>query len=132
MQKYWYLQGVADKEQGNPMQFVPDKDEQVYNPVLLSAKDMEYIRQKDYENGQNAMLESLKEDAIRCKVDWCDGPLLDYTQEQQDDVLEKIGADVDDNVLVIILKDTDYLCPSCRESELNSEGCCPYCGYGRK
>jgi hypothetical protein len=45
------------------------------------------------------------QDAIGCKVFWYDGPLLDYTQEQQDDTLEKIGAEVGDKVKLIILKD---------------------------
>lgn len=107
MQKYWYLQGVADKEQGNPMQFEPDKEDQIVNPIRLSAEELEYIRQKDYENGKQAMLEELKKDAIHCTVDWYDGPLLDYTQEQQDDALERIGAHLDDKVLVIILKDEE-------------------------
>ena len=104
MQKYWYLQGVADKEQGNPMQFVPEKDEQIVNPVHLSAEELEHIRKTDYENGRKDMLESLKKDAIRCNVFWHDGPLLDYTQEQQDDALERIDAHINDKVLLIILK----------------------------
>ena len=107
LQKYWYLQGVTDKEQGHPMQFVPDKEDQVYKPVTMSSEELEYIRQKDYENGKEVMLEALKKDAIHCKVFWYDGPLLDYTQEQQDDALERIGAHVDDKVLLIILKDEE-------------------------
>ena len=51
--------------------------------------------------------EQLLKDAISCNVFWHDGPLLDYTQEQQDDVLEKIGAEVGDKVKIIILKDND-------------------------
>ena len=51
--------------------------------------------------------EQIMKDAIHCKVFWHDGPLLDYTQEQQDDVLEKIGAEVGDKVKVIIVKDND-------------------------
>ena len=42
---------------------------------------------------------------IDCKVFWYDGPLLDYTQEQQDDALEKIDAHPGDKVKLIILKD---------------------------
>lgn len=56
-------------------------------------------------NGNEPTLEELKKDAIHCNVFWHDGPLLDYTQEQQDDVLERIGADVGDKVMLIILKD---------------------------
>ena len=107
MQKYWYLQGVADKEQGNPMQFVPDKDERVYHPVTLEAEELENIIQMNYQNGKEDMLNELKSTAIHCKVFWYDGPLLDYTQEQQDDALERIDAHVDDKVLVIILKDKE-------------------------
>ena len=40
-----------------------------------------------------------------CKVDWYDGFLLDYTQEQQDELLEKIGADVGDKIRVILIKE---------------------------
>jgi hypothetical protein len=32
-------------------------------------------------------------------------PLLDYTQEQQDEVLEKIGANIGDKVKLIIIKE---------------------------
>lgn len=107
IQKYWYLQGVADKEQGNPMQFEPDKDEQVYKSVTMSDEELEYIRQRDYQAGKEAMLEELKKDAIHCKVFWYDGPLMDYTQEQQDAALERIGAHVNDKILLIILKDEE-------------------------
>lgn len=58
-----------------------------------------------YECGKKDMKEELMQDAIGCKVFWYDGPLLNYTQEQQDDVLEKIGAEVGDKVKLIILKD---------------------------
>lgn len=61
--------------------------------------------QKVYELGKKDIKEQMMKNAISCKVFWYDGPKLDYTQEQQDDVLEKIGAAVDDNVQVIILKD---------------------------
>ena len=49
--------------------------------------------------------EELKKNAIRCKVFWYDGPKLDYTQEQQDEALDRIGAKDGDSVLLIILKD---------------------------
>lgn len=49
----------------------------------------------------------LMKEAISCKVFWLDGPLLDYTQEQQDNALERIGAHVGDSVKLIILKDED-------------------------
>ena len=105
MQRYWYLQGVADKEKGNPMQFVPEKDERVYNPVALEGQVIDHIIQENYKNGREDMLEELKKTAIHCKVFWYDGPKLDYTQEQQDDALERIGAGIDDKILLVILKD---------------------------
>ena len=40
-----------------------------------------------------------------CKVDWYDGFLLDYTQEQQDKLLEKIGANIGDKIKVILIKE---------------------------
>lgn len=49
--------------------------------------------------------EQMMKDAIPCKVFWHDGPLLDYTQEQQDNALERIGANVGDKVKVIIVKE---------------------------
>lgn len=45
------------------------------------------------------------ENSMVCKVDWYDGFLLDYTQEQQDALLEKIGANVGDKVRVILIKE---------------------------
>lgn len=60
IQKYWYLQGVNDNEQGNPMQFVPDEEDQVYHPVHLSVEEFEMIRKRDYENGKKAMLEEIE------------------------------------------------------------------------
>lgn len=58
-----------------------------------------------YINGARWQKEQMMKNAISCKVFWYDGPKLDYTQEQQDNVLDKIGADVNDNVQVIILKE---------------------------
>lgn len=45
------------------------------------------------------------ENSMVCKVGWYDVPLLDYTQEQQDDLLEKIGANVGDKIRVILIKE---------------------------
>ena len=45
------------------------------------------------------------ENSMICKVDWYDGFLLDYTQEQQDKLLEKIGANVGDKIRVILIKE---------------------------
>lgn len=49
--------------------------------------------------------EQMMEGAISCNVFWHDGPLLDYTQEQQDNALERIGANVGDKVKIIIVKE---------------------------
>ena len=45
------------------------------------------------------------ENSMICKVDWYDGFLLDYTQEQQDKLLEKIGANIGDKIRVILIKE---------------------------
>jgi hypothetical protein len=71
----------------------------------MDDETFEHIRKMDYENGKKDMMEELNKDAIHCKIFWYDGPLMDYTQEQQDDALERIGADVGDKVMLIILKD---------------------------
>ena len=50
-------------------------------------------------------IKDMLEDAISSKVLWYDGFMLDYTQEQLDEALQKIGADINDMVRVIIIKD---------------------------
>lgn len=45
------------------------------------------------------------ENSMTCEVGWYDGFLLDYTQEQQDELLEKIGANVGDKIKVILAKE---------------------------
>jgi len=55
--------------------------------------------------GMEKMREQMMKDAIKCEVTWIDGFMLDYTQEQQDDLLEKIGAKVGDKVKLIIIKE---------------------------
>ena len=45
------------------------------------------------------------ENSMVCKVDWYDGFFLDYTQEQQDKLLEKIGANAGDKIRVILIKE---------------------------
>ena len=106
VQKFWYLEGWNDQKNKQKPQFKSD-DDYVYQPIRLDPETYEHIRQKDYENGKKDMMEEFLKDAISCNVLWYDGPYLDYTQEQQDEVLEKIGANVDDKVKLIILKDND-------------------------
>ena len=45
------------------------------------------------------------ENSIVCEAKWHDGFLLDYTQEQQDALLEKIGVNVGDKVRVMLIKE---------------------------
>ena len=54
--------------------------------------------------GMNKMKERMMKDAMECNVIWYDGRLLDFTQEQLDAALDKIGAGVDAKVSVIIVK----------------------------
>ena len=44
------------------------------------------------------------ENHINCKVGWYDGMFLDYTQEQLSALLDKIGANVGDEVKIHITK----------------------------
>lgn len=62
-------------------------------------------QQMCYEKGLADMKYQMMKEAIPCKVFWHDGPLLDYTQEQQDNALERIGANVGDKVKLIIVKE---------------------------
>lgn len=55
--------------------------------------------------GAERQKEQMMKGAIPCKVFWHDGPLLDYTQEQQDNALERISANVGDKVRIIIVKE---------------------------
>lgn len=54
--------------------------------------------------GANWQKEQMMKDAIECNIGWYDGPLLDYTQQQQDKALDKIGAKIGDKVKLIIIK----------------------------
>lgn len=45
------------------------------------------------------------ENSMTCEVGWYDGFLLNYTQEQQDELLKKIGANVGDKIRVILIKE---------------------------
>ena len=58
-----------------------------------------------FKSGAKWLKGQIMKDAIPCKVFWHDGPLLDYTQEQQDNALERIGANVGDKVRIIIVKE---------------------------
>lgn len=82
------------------------------------ALDLRNVENKDYYQGKAEsyketldILNTLEakevdlENSMTCEVDWYDGFLLDYTQEQQDELLEKIGADVGDKIRVILMKE---------------------------
>lgn len=69
----------------------------------LSASPIVVI--EDVESLVESIEEVDLENSLVCKVDWYDGFLLDYTQEQQDELLEKIGANVGDKIRVILIKE---------------------------
>lgn len=77
---------------------IPDEMKCIVEPVAEQII-------KNFIAGAEWRKEQMMKNAISCKVFWYDGLKLGYTQEQQDNVLEKIGADVDDNVQIIILKE---------------------------
>ena len=54
--------------------------------------------------GRRLERQDLMKGAVECNVIWYDGRLLDFTQEQLDAALDKIGAGVDAKVSVIIIK----------------------------
>ena len=58
--------------------------------------------------GRRLERQDLIGDAVECNVIWYDGRLLDFTQEQLDAALDKIGAGVDAKVSVIIIKKENY------------------------
>lgn len=68
-------------------------------------QQMKETLQTEYEKGRFDMQQEMMKDAISCNVDWYDGFRLDYTQERQDDILLKLGADVGDKVKIIIIKE---------------------------
>ena len=108
VQKYWYLLGWGDKEHNEKPMFIPEQDEPTYTPVRMDDETLEHIRQMDYENGKKDMMEKLDKDAIHCKVFLHNGGrLMDFTQEQLGDALDKIDVQPEDKVKVIILKDED-------------------------
>ena len=57
------------------------------------------------ELAREEMREQMMKDAIECHIDYYDGPILDFTQKQLDDALEKNGAKTGDKVKVIIIKE---------------------------
>lgn len=76
-----------------------------YGPGNGSVPEYNKTMEEVFKDGWNACKEQMMKEAISCKVFWHDGPLLDYTQEQQDNALERIGAHVGDKVRLIIVKE---------------------------
>ena len=58
-----------------------------------------------YIDGAKWQKEQIMKDAIKGTVDWLDGPFLNFTQKEQDDALERIGAKIGDKVKIVIIKD---------------------------
>ena len=63
------------------------------------------IIMKAVKRGANWQKEQMMKDAIKCEITWMDGFILNYTQEQQDGLLEKIGTKVGDKVKLVITKE---------------------------
>lgn len=65
------------------------------------TEGMKEALRTEYEKGRADVLKN----SIVCRAGWYDGFFLDYSQEQQDTLLEKIGVDVGDKVRVILMKE---------------------------
>ena len=74
----------------------------VHHPKLLI--DRNQTKRESFIEGMLAERERLMKEAVECNVIWYDGRLLDFTQEQLDNALDKIGAGVDAKVSVILSK----------------------------
>lgn len=81
--------------------------EQCNTSLTFTPVAIKRIVEHFYNLGQKDKMDELNKDAIHCKIFWYDGPLMDYTQEQQDNALNRIDAHVGDKIKLIILKD-DY------------------------
>ena len=58
-----------------------------------------------FKAGAQWQKEQMMKDAIECNIGWYDGLLLDYTQQQQEKALDKIGAKIGDKVKLLIIKE---------------------------
>lgn len=72
--------------------------------AIRGAQQYELINLAQYINTLEVKEVDL-ENSMVCEAKWHDGFLLDYTQEQQDALLEKIGANVGDKVRIILIKE---------------------------
>lgn len=74
--------------------------------ACISGGDAGYTLAKDPRYKENLKMKEVDlENSMTCEVGWYDGFLLDYTQEQQDELLKKIGANVGDKIRVILAKE---------------------------
>lgn len=90
------------------MEEYPIPKEEEYSTAFITRETFNSSKREGYIKGYSQAMRDFEEkmkDAISCNVDWYDGFQLDYTQEQQDDVLLKLGVDVGDKVKIIIVKE---------------------------
>jgi len=62
---------------------------------------------KAFIEGAKWQKEKLLQNAISCKLGWCDGFILDFTDEQLHDIVEKNSLEIGDDVNVTIVKTTE-------------------------
>ena len=88
-------------------QMFPEPQMENYDDILeyRNDRDWTFIARGAFVKGYDQAKEEMMKDAIECHIDYYDGPILDFTQKQLDDVLEKNGAKVGDKVKVIIIKE---------------------------
>ena len=108
--------GITLRAYDKVLSFIDSISEEPVSDDLEGAWNVAYDEEKDdilcvydhhagFVGGCKWKEEQLMKNAIECKVGWYDGYLLEYTQEQQDDVLEQLGVNIGDKVKVIIVKE---------------------------
>ena len=93
------------KPKSEPEKLVPNDLEEAAEEFAKDAYLDKHNLIWMFKRGAKWQKEQMMKEAIPCKVFWHDGPLLDYTQEQQDNALERIGANVGDKIKLIIVKE---------------------------
>jgi len=91
--------GIATEDKAI-LRYIKSKEKKGVDYELLK-KQLDEALAKETKESWNSFIDG----TIDCKVSWYDGFMLDYTQEQLDNALLKIGAEVGDKVKVIVLKD---------------------------
>lgn len=74
--------------------FPQEVDEDVSTTMIRNAA-------RHFANWQK---EQMLKDAMPCKLGWYDGFVPDFTEEQMDDVAEKLKLNVGDDIKVLIIK----------------------------